>query len=118
MPNKKCDHKSFWEIYKIINFRRTFSSKSWIDFKCKVCHKKCNAKWEWYNEMHKNPVKKYLTYFLWMLPAIILIFLVAFKFMCSFTAIIIIIIFHFWAMYYIIKSKRLKITKKSFFNFG
>jgi len=116
MENKKCNHKSFWEIYKIINFKKTFSKKDWVDFVCKACNKKCNLRWEWYNEMKKSPVKKYFTYFLWLLPAIILIILVAFKIMCSLTAIFIIIAYHFWAMFYIIKSKRLKISKKSFFN--
>lgn len=115
MENKKCNHKLFWQFYKIINFNKTFSSEKWVDFLCDKCHKKCNLKWEWYDVIKNNSIKKYLTYFLWLLPAIILIFLVAFWVMWSKTAILIVIAYHFWAMCYVFKSNKLKITKKWFF---
>lgn len=114
----KCEHKSFWEMYKIINFKKTFSVEKWIDFQCSTCNKKCNVKWRGYNEMNENSIKKYFIYFLWLFPAIILIILVAAGVICSLIAIWLITFFHFWAMYYIINSSRLEIRKKWFFNFG
>ena len=62
--------------------------------------------------MKKSGVKKYFTYFLWMLPAIILIYLSVAEIMSYWWAIIVITIFHFVAMYYIIHSDRLVIKCK------
>lgn len=112
MEVKNCNHKSFWQIYKVINFNRTFNQNEWIEFKCSKCNDTCILKWKWYNEMRKNLMKRILTYFLWLLPAIILILLVANWSLNFLVAILLITIFHFAAMLYIINSYRLEIVKK------
>ena len=112
MKIKNCKHNSFWEIYKVINFNKTFSAKNWVEFKCNNCNKKCIVKWKWYKKIMQNNVKRVFTYFLWLLPAIILIVLVANWNMNYLIAIWLITIFHFVSMIYIINSDRLKITKK------
>ena len=109
---KNCKHISFWNIYKVINFNKTFNSNNWITFKCDKCDTKCILKWKWYKKMKESFIKKILTYFLWLLPAIILIILVASWKIHFLLAISIIIAFHFVAMYYIINSDRLKISDK------
>ena len=112
MAKKKCDHRSFWEIYKIINFNRTFNAADWIDFNCEKCKNTCNVKWKGYRKMRNHPVKMAFTYFLWLIPAIILIYLVGTGKMHALTGIGLITTFHLGAMIYVINSKRLKITKK------
>lgn len=112
MSKKNCNHRSFWEIYKIINFNRTFCEEKGRKFTCSKCGKKCKLKWRGYKEMKKSGFKKYLTYFLWMLPAIILIFLSVTQIISYWSAILYIIIFHFWAMYFIVNSDRLEIKCK------
>jgi len=41
-----CNHLSFWQIYKIINFSVRFSSEKGRPFKCEKCDKKCVMKWK------------------------------------------------------------------------
>lgn len=110
--NKKCNHVSFWDIYKVINFHKSFPGKSWREYDCTKCWKKCTLKWKWYKKMKKNPFIQFFTYFLWILPAIILIALVVYWALNYMTAIFIVSLYHFWAMYYIINSNRLKIKEK------
>lgn len=112
MWNKKCNHRNFWEIYKIINFNKTFCEKNWREFICPNCKKTCVLKWKWYNKMQKSWLKKYLTYLLWSLPAIILIYLTLFQMISYLSAILLITVFHFGAMYFILKSNRLIIKEK------
>lgn len=59
-----------------------------------------------------NSKYRYLSYLLWLSPAIILIILVVLKIMNFLVAIALITIFHFWAMYFIINSSRLKVISK------
>ena len=112
MKNIKCNHKNFWEIYKLINFNRVFSDKDWRKFKCSNCWKKCVMKWKWYKKMKKSYIKSMFTYFLWLFPAIILIYLTAIFVINYLCAILLIIFYHLGAMYYIINSDRLKINEK------
>lgn len=112
MKNKKCDHKNFWEIYKIINFNRTFWDENWRKFKCSKCNKKCILKWKWYKKMKKNPIKRFFTYFLWLIPGFLVIYLAFTQVISYICAIILITIFHFLAMYLIIKSDRLVVKEK------
>jgi hypothetical protein len=112
MWNKKCNHLSFWQIYKIINFNVKFIDKEWRVFKCNKCNKKCVLSWKWYKEMKKNGFNKAAIYFLWLLPALILMYKVANLELNYLIAILLVIIYHFWAMCYIIDSPRLKITEK------
>jgi hypothetical protein len=109
MKDKNCTHKSFWQIYKIINFNKTFCWENGREYRCELCNKKCVLKWKWYNKMKKNFVIRFITYLLWLSPAIILILLVAYWMLNFLVAILIITMFHFWAMYFIINSSRLKI---------
>jgi len=108
----KCNHKDFWNIYKVINFNKKFCEKHWREFKCETCWKKCILKWKWYNKLQKSRIKKYFVYFLWILPAIILIYLSIIQIISYLLAILIITIFHFVAMYYIVYSDRLIIKEK------
>ena len=110
MKNKKCSHIKFWQIYKIINFNKTFWKKKGREFKCEICHEKCKLKWKWYEKI--NNIVRFFTYLLWLLPAIILILLVACGKLNFLIAILIITVFHFLAMYFIINSRRLQIEKK------
>lgn len=112
MKIKNCKHNSFWEIYKVINFNKTFIAENGVEFKCDKCKKKCVLKWKWYKKIKHNSVKRFFTSLLWLLPAIILIALVANWNMNFLIAIWIITVFHFAAMIYIINSDRLKITEK------
>lgn len=112
MKNKKCDHTSFWQIYWIINLNNIFSDDKWREFKCKKCKKKYILSRKWYKKLNKDPLKKFLTFLSWMTPALALILLVAFWYLNYLIAIWLIIAFHFWAMYYIINSPRLKIDEK------
>lgn len=67
---KTCANVSFWKVYKIINFNRTFNDKGGREFFCEN-GKKCLLKWRGSDELKQNPAKKYMTYFLWMLPGFI-----------------------------------------------
>ena len=62
--------------------------------------------------VEKNTVKKYFTYFLWMLLAIILIYLSVVEIISHLWAIVAITVFHFGAMWYIVNSDKLEIKCK------
>jgi len=64
MSKNKCIHKSFWGIYKVINFSKKFCEEKWREFKCSSCWKTCKLKWKGYKKMKKSWIKKYITYFL------------------------------------------------------
>ncbi len=102
MKDKACHPQSFWDIYKAINFNRGKS------FDCSWCDGKCKLKWK---KQDKSFGARVLSWFLWMSPAIILIALVATQNMSALHAIILIIAFHFAAMYFIINSWRLIIKQ-------
>ncbi len=102
---------SFWQVYKIINIDRLFTLKRWVAFKCDRCGGKCIAKARRLRKVD-SIISKSFRYFLWLSPALILIFLVAFKKMNFAVAILLITLYHFWAMYFIIKWKYIKIMKK------
>lgn len=112
MKPKNCIHRSFWQIYKIINFNLKFYNKKWKKFICESCWEKCKLEWKGYKKLQKGWIKKYIIYFLWILPAIILIYLAVTQIITYICAILIITIFHFLAMSYIINSGRLKISIK------
>ncbi|NDK08743.1 hypothetical protein EOM39_05900 [Candidatus Gracilibacteria bacterium] len=112
MKDKKCDHTSFWQVYWIINLHNIFSDEKGREFKCKNCKKKFAISRKGYKKINKNLIKRYGSYFLWLSPALILIYLVAFGYMHYLIAILLIIAFHFGAMYYIINSPKLKIEEK------
>lgn len=112
MKEKRCKHISFWDIYKAINFGRFFARKWWIKIKCNDCGKMYLVKWKWYKKIKRSFIKSFLTWFMWMLPAFILIYLVATQVLHYMLAIILITIFHFWAMFYIINSRKLKFIEK------
>lgn len=86
----------FWKIYYTINFSRF--KKLGIVIKCDFCKNKekiWHKKWcSWKNIFY---------WFLWMLPAIVLIYLVATSCINYFYAILLITAFHFISMYFIIK---------------
>lgn len=129
MEDKKtCDHKNFWQIYVLMNTKKIW--KNWgVDFECQKCKRSCNALWERDKECeNKKFLQKIVGCFLWMLPALILIWGVIIHYIMlllnprdlspfmvvlpAIVAIILIILFHFGAMYHLFKSKRLVITEK------
>jgi hypothetical protein len=112
MKTKKCSHNSFWQIYKIINFSSKFSDVNWRNFICKICGAKCVMKWRGYKKLQKSWMKKYVRYFLWLLPAILVIYWAVNWYIGYINGMLIITVFHFVSMYYIIKSDRLKISVK------
>ena len=112
MSKNKCTHKYFWGIYKIINFSKNFCEKAGSEFKCEKCNKKCVLKWKGCKKMKKSWIKKYITYFLWLLPAIVLIYLSVTQIISYLLAILLIIIFHFLAMFYVINSDKLIVEEK------
>lgn len=109
MKVKNCNHDSFWQLYRVINFSRFSNLDNGIKYKCDKCGAKCTLKWKWYMKMEENIMKKMATYLLWLSPGIILIFLVATLRLNYLVAILLIIIYHFAAMYYVINSGKLKI---------
>lgn len=109
MKVKNCNHDSFWQLYRVINFSRFSNLDNGIKYKCDICGTKCTLKWKWYMKMEENIMKKMATYLLWLSPGIVLIFLVATLRLNYLVAIGLVILYHFAAMYYIIYSGRLKI---------
>lgn len=103
MKKVKCDHIDFWSMYKIINFRR-YSMKG----KCSRCGEKISLKYLWHDALSKNIWVRLFAWILWMSPAFLII-TIAFVLAPIFGpiiyvfAIIDVVIFHFWAMYYIVK---------------
>ncbi len=62
--------------------------------------------------MKNNIFKSFVIYFLWMLPALVIIYKVAIWELNYLIAIGLMIVYHFGAMIYIIDSPRLKIEEK------
>lgn len=98
MKDKACHTQSFWDLYKAINL------KTRRNFPCSWCEQPLKIKWK---KQAKTPAAKLYSGLLWMSPAIILIAMVATGMMNYLHAIILIILFHFTAMYFIINSGRL-----------
>lgn len=110
--SKKCNHHSFWEIYKLINSNRFLCSEKNRTFKCSSCGKKCVAKLKCSKSIKNNPIRRLIIYLLWLLPAFIIIALVTNSYLDAFVAIFIAIAYHMLVILYIINSNKLKITKK------
>lgn len=108
-PEKKCDHIDFWSLYKIINFSR----KS-LEWTCNLCGKEIKLEYLWATNFKKYPLVATFSCLLWISPAILIIVI---SWMLAevygpwiyFLAIIDVVIFHFWAMYYIIKWELVKV---------
>lgn len=106
---KKCSHNDFWSLYKIINFHRT--SMKWS---CKKCWNEIQLEYLWYEAMKNNILVQIFSCILWISPAILIIIISSmlaeiYGPWVYFWAIIDIIIFHFWAMYYIIRGRLIEI---------
>lgn len=113
MKKKKCNHISFWTIYTLVNFRRVFYKKKWLNFKCSHCKEECNLRINWRQKWDNLSIKSIWKYILWLLIPVLLIILVADNQMDFRYAILIVILYHFLAMFYIINySKLLKIKAK------
>ncbi len=110
MKEKACDHLSFWQVYKIINFNRIFNRKKWFNFVCEKCHKKCDIVWKKSKKI--SFFVRVCSYFLWLFPALLLIISVILHYLDYKTAIVLITLFHFFAMYFIINSKYLVISSQ------
>nr|MDD3720368.1 hypothetical protein [Candidatus Gracilibacteria bacterium] len=97
----KCGKENnFWRIYKDINF---YKFKGGITIKCGFCKNK--------EKIWKTKGCSFIRIlhgFLWMLPAFILIYLVVVGKINYLIAILLITIYHFLAMYYIIKFGKYK----------
>lgn len=98
MKDKACHTQWFWDVYKAINFKQTKM------FPCSWCESPLKIKWK---NSPKTITQKFCSWLLWMAPAIILIALVAKDIMWFGHAIVLIIFFHFIAMYFLIHSPRL-----------
>ena len=97
---QKCEHMDFWSIYKIINFKR--HSMKWT---CSLCGKDIKLKYLGHDALSKNWWVAAFSCILWMSPAFLII---ALAYMYGETsgyimAIWAVIVFHFWAMYYMVK---------------
>jgi hypothetical protein len=101
--NDPCDHVDFWKLYRIINFHRTS-----MKMKCPDCKKTIAIEYRGAENFKKDILVRGFSAVLWMSPALLI---VTFAVLLAeiygpwmyFLAIIDVIIFHFWAMYYIIK---------------
>ena len=91
---------SYFKIYKEIN---RCHLKKWMSIKCDFCWKDMVL-----DMKERNIFSRILSWFLWMLPAFILIFLVWSWKMNFLVAIVLITIFHFLAMYFLIKNMKNK----------
>lgn len=98
MKDKACHTQSFWDIYKAINFKQTKR------FDCSWCGEPLKIKWR---KQDKSLSWRICSGFMWMSPAIALILLVVTGNMSALHAILLIILFHFAAMYFLINSGRL-----------
>jgi hypothetical protein len=87
---------SYWRIYKEINLKH-FSK--WMSVKCDYCKEKMKIKIK-----DKSPIEMMKSWFLWMAFPILLILFVAFEIMDYKVAIFHVIVYHFLAMYIIIKT--------------
>lgn len=96
----KCEHNDFWSIYKIINFKRR--SMKWT---CGKCWKNITLKYLWHDALSKNVWVAAFSCILWMSPAFLIVAIAAIYGDVSgyIIAILAVIAFHFWAMYYIVK---------------
>lgn len=103
MKHTPCEHESFWFLYKMINFSHSFKVKK----KCPHCGKKISIKMQGEKEVRKNFTMRILMTFFWMAPVFLIIFCSSI-YMDSFPwnyifAVIAVTVYHFAAMYYIIK---------------
>jgi hypothetical protein len=83
----------YWKIYAFINLRR-FDRWSFIE--CDFCKQKMEVDYD-------IPEKKYCVGVAWMSLPILMIVLWYFRILSFLDAGIIVVVFHFWAMYYLIK---------------
>lgn len=91
---------SYWRVYKNINLKHYSKEMS---IKCEFCHEKMRLKIK-----EKNSCEKVKSWFFWMFLPLILILLVAIHKLNFIIAILAVIIYHFIAMYYLIKNLHYK----------
>ena len=108
----KCKHDDFWSLYKIINFNRR--SMTWV---CWKCWEEITLKYLWYDALSRNLWVAAFSCILWLSPAILIILISSmlaeiYGPWIYFLAIIDVVIFHFWAMYYIIRGGLVEVTTK------
>ena len=106
---KKCPHDDFWSLYKILNFNRR--SMKWI---CWKCEEEITLKYLWYDALNRNLWVATFSCVLWMSPAFLIIALASIYGEVSgyIIAIVAVIAFHFWAMYYVIRGWLVEVTTK------
>lgn len=103
LKNNKCCHNDFWTVYKMINFSHSFDTQK----KCETCGKKISVHLRGYKKTQNTPMMHLLSGVFWMMP-VFFILAVASYYMEAFplnyiVAILMLILYHFAAMYYIIK---------------
>lgn len=112
VKKEKCCHDDFWTVYKMINFSHSFDTQQ----TCEACGKKISVKLRGYKKSQNTPMMHILSAVFWMAP-VFFILAVASYYMESFPlnyiiAILMLIVYHFAAMYYIIKGPFLKVKIK------
>ena len=112
MKHTHCTHENFWFLYKMINFSHSFNTSQ----KCPQCGKSVSLKMKGEKKVHKNFIMRIFMTFMWMAPVFLIIFFSSY-YMESYpwnyvAAIIAVTLYHFAAMYFIIKGPLLKIEVK------
>lgn len=112
MKHTSCDHENFWFLYKMINFSHSFKTSQ----KCPDCGKKISLKLRGEKQMKKNFVMRIFMTFMWMAPVFLILFFSSY-YMESFPwnyifAASAVIVYHFAAMYAIIRGPLLKLEVK------
>jgi len=95
-PNCKKQN-SYWKIYKELNKKHL---KNWMQIECDFCKSKMVL-----NYWKKSIINKIIYWIFWLILPILIIFLTINWTINYISAIIIVTIFHFIAMYAIIKLK-------------
>ncbi|MDD2566296.1 MAG: hypothetical protein PHZ26_05880 [Candidatus Gracilibacteria bacterium] len=95
----------YWNIYKAINFR---GFKKGMSMECTFCKENMIVDYDL-----KDKRKLYIAGISWMALPILNIILAYFEVISYFFAILIVIAFHFSAMYYIIKGMNYLLEKKN-----
>lgn len=120
MTTTKQELPDYWSVYKAINRQRVSKSRIFLD---KKSGKEMEYSFLWEEKMKESFFLKLFSWILWMSPVLLIIFFsILMLATCPyslFSAIPLIIAYHFAAMYYIIRGPHIQITavkKKGIFS--
>lgn len=120
MTTKKQELPDYWSVYRAINKQRISKSRVFLD---KKSGKEMEYSFLWEEKMQESFFLQLFSWILWMSPVLLIIFLSILMLPACpyslFSAIPLIIAYHFAAMYYIIRGPHIQIMavkKKGIFS--